>query len=158
MGLSRAADAPSRDTGRAMPEEATTPDLVELSRRLFAAAQRGDFDAILRRYAPDAVWDMNPLGGLGTFEGHVAIRGFWEDWYASYEEFEIEPDEILDLGNGVIFTVVNQKARPLGSSGDVRLRYAVVGTWAEGLVVRLTNYGDIDEARAAAERLAESQG
>jgi len=137
-----------------MSEKSTTPDLVELGRGLFAAANRRDFDVILHRYAPDAVWDMSPLGGLGTFEGHVAIRGFWEDWYASYEEFEIEPEEELDLGNGIGFTVVTQKARPVGSSGEVRLRYALVSEWVDGLIVRLTNYGDIDEARAAAERLA----
>ena len=139
-------------------EESTTPDLVELGRGLFEAANRRDFDAILLRYAPDAVWDMNPLGGLGTFEGHAAIRGFWEDWYASYEHFEIEPEEQRDLGNGVGFTVVIQKARPVGSSGEVRLRYALVSVWVEGLIVRLTNYADIDEARAAAEQLAESRG
>ena len=141
-----------------MPGESTTPNLVELGRGLFTAANRGDFDAILPRYAPDAVWDMNPLGGLGTFEGHVAIRGFWEDWYASYEDFEIEPEEELDLGKGVGFTVVIQKARPVGSSGEVRLRYALVSVWVEGLIVRLTNYGNIDEARAAAERLARERG
>ena len=140
-----------------MREESTTPDLVELGRGLFAAANRRDFDAILLRYAPDAVWDMNPLGGLGSFEGHVAIRGFWEDWYASYEEFEIEPEEELDLGNGIGFTVVTQKARPVGSSGEVRLRYALVSEWVDGLIVRLTNYTDIDETRTAAERLAESR-
>jgi ketosteroid isomerase-like protein len=142
----------------AFPEESTTPDLVELTRGLYEAAQRGDFDAILRSYAPDAVCDMNPLGGLGTFEGRVAIGGFWEDWYASYDEYEIEPEEILDVGNGVIFVVVYQKARPVGSSGEVELRYAVVGVFMEGLIVRLTNYSDIDEARAAAERLSESRG
>ena len=141
-----------------MSEESTTPDLVELSRGLFDAAQRREFDAILLRYAPDAVWDMNPLGGLGTFEGHAAIRGFWRDWFASYEELEIGLDEILDLGNGVIFAVVNQKARPVGSSGDVRLLYAVGGAWVEGLVVRFTNYSNIDEARAAAKRLAKERG
>src|SRR5436305_9544834 len=148
---------PSRDTRRRMREESTTPDLVELGRGLFAAANRRDFDAILLRYAPDAVWDMNPLGGLGSFEGHVAIRGFWEDWYASYEDLEIEPAELLDLGNGVGFTVVIQKGRPVGSSAEVRLRYALVSVWLEGLIVRLTNYTDIDEARATAERLAQSR-
>jgi ketosteroid isomerase-like protein len=141
-----------------MSQEPTTPDPVELARRGIEAADRGDFDAILRTYAPDAVWDLNPLGGLGTFEGEVAIRGFWKDWYSSYEELEIEPEEILDLGNGVILSVVIQKGRPVGSSGYVQLRYAIIGVWVEGLFVRITNYGDIDEARAAAQRLAESRG
>src|SRR5207248_4133934 len=48
-------------------------------------------------------------------------------------------------------------ARLVGGSGEVRLRYAAVGVWADGLVVRVTNYTDVDEARAAAERLAESR-
>ncbi|HTQ67475.1 MAG TPA: nuclear transport factor 2 family protein [Solirubrobacteraceae bacterium] len=140
-----------------MSRESATPDLVELVRGVFDAAQRGDFDATLRYYAPDAVWDNNPLSGLGAFEGHVAIRGFWEDWYASYEELEIEPEEILALGNEVTFSPVIQRARPIGSAGYVQLRYATVVTWVEGLIVRVTNYSDIDAARAAAERLAEER-
>ena len=130
---------------------------MEFTRRSVEAANRGDFDALLRGYAPDVVWDLNPLGGLGTFEGHVAIRRFLEDWHSNYEELEIAPEEILDLGNGVIFSVVIQKGRPVGSSGDVQQRQAIVSVWAEGLFVRITHYGDIDEGRAAAERLAEER-
>jgi ketosteroid isomerase-like protein len=140
-----------------MSEESTTHDLVELGRGLFEAANRSDFDALLLRYAPDATWDMNPLGGLGTFEGHVAIHGFWEDWYSSYEALEIQPEEMLDLGNGVGFTVVIQTGRPVGSGGAVRLRYALVSVWVDGLIVRLTNYADIGEARAVAERLVKDR-
>jgi hypothetical protein len=51
-----------------------------------------------------------------------------------------------------------QNARPAGSNGHVRLRYAAVSVWREGVIVRTTNYSDIDEARAAAERLAETRG
>jgi ketosteroid isomerase-like protein len=141
-----------------MSEESTTPNPVALGRDLFAAANRRDYEAMLRRYAPDAVWDMSPLGGLGTFEGHIAIRRFWEDWYASYEEFEIEPEEERDLGNGIGFAVVIQRAHTVGNDGYVRLRYAIVAVWVEGLVARITNYSDIDEAHAAAERLAAERG
>ena len=105
-----------------MSEESTSADLVEFTRRSVAAANRGDFDALLRGYAPDVVWDMNPLGGLGTFEGHAAVRGFLEDWHGNYEELEFAPEEILDLGNGVIFSVIAQKGHPVGSSGDVQHR------------------------------------
>ena len=140
-----------------MPEQSTSADLVEFTRRSVEAANRGDFDALLRGYAPDAVWDLNPLGGLGTFEGHAAVRGFLEDWHGNYEELEFAPEEILDLGNGVIFSVIAQKGRPVGSSGDVQQRQAIVFVWVEGLFVRITHYGDIDDARVAAERLAESR-
>jgi hypothetical protein len=33
-----------------------------------------------------------------------------------------------------------------------------VGVWVDGLIERTTNYTDIDEARADAERLAEERG
>jgi hypothetical protein len=40
----------------------------------------------------------------------------------------------------------------------VAFRYAAVGSWREGLAERFTVYTEIDEARAAAERLAEERG
>jgi ketosteroid isomerase-like protein len=136
-----------------MAEESTTPDLVELQKRLTDASDRRDLDAIAALYAPGGVWDMSPLG-VGIFEGLAAARGFWKDWFASYEDYELEAEEILDTGNGVGFRVLVQKGRPVGSSGEVVLRYAAVSVWEDGKVVRMTNYTDIDEARAVAERLA----
>jgi len=50
------------------------------------------------------------------------------------------------------------RGRLAGSSGSVELRYAGVSTWADGLIERVTTYLDINEARAAAERLAEERG
>ena len=38
------------------------------------------------------------------------------------------------------------------------MRYAGVGVWANGSMQGGTNYLDIDEARADAERLAEERG
>ena len=139
-----------------MAEESTTPDLVELVRRSVQAASDRDLDWVLTHYAPDAVWDMSPLG-MGTFEGVEAIRGFMEDWLGAYEEYAMEAEEIVDLGNGVSFAVILQKGRLVGSSGEVRLTYASTGVWVNGVMTRVTNYGDIDEARAAAERLAKER-
>jgi len=107
-------------------------------------------------YAPDAVWEGRASGM--TFEGRTAIRGFWEDVTVAYEEFEFQPEEILDLGNGVIFQVALQKGRLVGSIGYVQLRYATVVVWVKGFIERVTLYNDPDEARAAAEQLAESRG
>ena len=140
-----------------MPEESTTPDLVELVRRRMDAGDSGDADAMTSFFAPDGVWDSSPMG-LEVYEGQAAIRRFFEDWWGSYEEAGVQAEQILDLGNGVTFTVIILKGRPAGSDGDVRLRYAAVTVWVESAVARDTNYTDIDEARAAAERLAESRG
>ncbi len=140
-----------------MPEESTTPDLVELTRRAVNPGNSRDLDAAPSFYAPDAVLDASSVG-LGTFEGLAAIRGFFEDWIRSYAEFEIEPEKIHDLGNGVIFTVVRQSGRLVGGTGRVHVRYATVLVWADSAIVQCANYTDINEARAAAERLAEERG
>ena len=140
-----------------MGEESTTPDLVELVRRQFEAVNRGDVDGVMSLLAPDAVVDLSQRE-LPSFDGVSAIRGFLEDWIGSYEELRWELEEVMDVGDGVVFGVVQQNARPAGSAGYVRQREGWVWLWVEGLVVRLTTYGDIDEARAAAERLAEERG
>ena len=138
-----------------MPEESTTPDLMELVRRLDEAANRRDFDAAVSFYAPDAVLEGRASGM--TFEGRAAIRGFFEDMTVAYDEFELRSEEILDLGNGVVVGVVRGSGRPVGSTGRVENRVVIVAVWEEGLIVRSIGYDDIDEARAAAERLAEER-
>ena len=140
-----------------MSDEPTTSDLVALVRRSFESAGIRDFDALMSFYAPDAVWDLSPMG-LGVYEGTAAIRGFYEDWMGNYDEFAVGADEIVDLGSGVAFAVFLQDARPMGGRGHVQIRYGSVSVWTDGLAVRITNYGDIDEARAAAERLAQERG
>jgi ketosteroid isomerase-like protein len=136
-----------------MPEESTTPDLTVLVRR----ANAGDLDAAMDLYAPDAVWDLSE-GGMGVIEGRDEIRAFFEEWLGAYDEYEQEVEEIQDLGNGVAFAVYLQRGRPAGSSGWVEFRDARVWLWADGLVERVNAFLDIDEARAAAERLAEERG
>jgi ketosteroid isomerase-like protein len=140
-----------------MSEDSTTSDLVELTRRSYESMSRRDLDAVMLGYDDDVVFDVSP-DGLSSYEGQAAVRGFFEEWLDSYEEFEIEPEQILDLGNGVVFAVVHQTARPVGSTGYVRLDHANVFLWVEDLIVRVRHYNDIDDARAAAERLAESSG
>jgi ketosteroid isomerase-like protein len=140
-----------------MEEESTTPDLVELNRRAIESATRGDFDAAMSSYGPDSVWDTSPLG-MGTYRGVATIRTALEEWHRLYEELEVEIQENVDLGNGVILAVVRQRGRPVGSSGYAQLHFASVTEWTDRVISQVTPYTDIDEARAAAERLVESRG
>ena len=138
-----------------MSEESTTPDLVKLARQAAEPANSGDFDAAMRFWAANAVWDLSPMG-LGTYEGD-AIRAFFEDWMGAYDEFHIEVEGVHDLGNGVSLAQVVQTARPAGSTGSVQIHYVAVSIWADGLIERSINFSDVDDARAAAERLAQER-
>jgi ketosteroid isomerase-like protein len=139
-----------------MPDESTTPDLVELVRRLNEAFDRGDIDGVLAMFRPDGVLDMSPIG-MGVFEGHEAIRGFYEDVLVSYEDFEPVIEELRDPGNGVSFAVFAAHGRLHGSASWLELRFAGVGSgragWSSGLPTTPTS-----PRPAAAERLAQERG
>jgi ketosteroid isomerase-like protein len=139
-----------------MPEEPTTPDLAELAQSSLEAINRRDFDAWMSFWGPDPVYTS--AGGLGTFEGRAAVRGYFEDWLSSYDEFEVVAEEVVDLGNGVSYAILRQTGHPVASTSEVQFRFASVSLSVNGLFVRVTNYPDLDEARAAAERLAEERG
>ena len=143
-----------RDTHRAMPEESTTSDLVERVRIIFEAADRSDFDAILGFYAPDAIW----VGRLFDTKGGVAIRDLWAEYYGTFDEFRVSLEEVRDFGNGVVLAANRHWGRVIGSAVPIDQRAAFVYEFVDGLVVRVTECNDLDEARAAAERLAQERG
>jgi ketosteroid isomerase-like protein len=138
-----------------MAEQPVTADLLELAREWTEALSRRDFDASMSFYALDAVFEGKVTGD--RCEGRAAIRRFLEGFVDTFEEYEVESTEIFDLGNGVLFVIVVQKARPAGSTSHVQMRNGNVVEFAEGLITRHTADTDIDEARAAAERLAQER-
>jgi ketosteroid isomerase-like protein len=135
-------------------QESTTPDLVELVGRAFEAVNRRDVDAVINSFAVDAVFEGRALGDI--FEGHTVIRSFIEEWFGLYEELEYRLEEARDLGNGVVFAVVVQDGRPVGSAGHVHQREGWVVVWVRDSIARIT-VSEVDEGRAAAERLAKSR-
>jgi ketosteroid isomerase-like protein len=137
--------------------ESTPSDLIERWRQSADAFMRGDFDAGIGFYAPDAAWDASDTG-IGTFDGAAAIRSFLEDWVGAFEEYEHRHEVLDDLGNEVVFAVLCMEGSLAGSQGRIQDRYALTVLWAAELIVRVIVRKEIEEARAAAEALAESRG
>ena len=140
-----------RDTA-GMAEESEPADLVELTRQVFEAIDRRDFEVALEHFAPDAVWQSEVLET--SFEGVAAIREFLERWSAVYEAFEVRTEDILDVGYGVVLCVFMNRSRPVEGLGEPRLRFALVIAWNQGVVERVVGHEDIDAARSTAARLA----
>ena len=140
-----------------MAEESTTPTLVELTSRMFKVpggtewSQGAVVDTFTAFHAPDVVWESVGLGT--TFKGLEASRQF--------EDYDIDIEEIRDLGNGVVFVKSGHAGRPIGSPAHVRLPREVlvnVLVWERGLITHVVSSGDTPEARAAAEGLAQERG
>jgi ketosteroid isomerase-like protein len=145
-----------RDTPGTMSEVPMTHDLGEMTRQAIEAVARRDWGVAMSFYGPESLWDMSQLG-LGTYQGVAAIRRVFEDWLAVYEEFAMEVEEVAVLNGRLTLAVVHQDGRPVGSSARVQIRYASVTEWADSLIVRATSYSEVDEGRAAAERLAKER-
>ena len=141
-----------------MSDESASPDLVERTRDLLESVDRDwDLNALADFFTAEAVMDMSRLA-LGTCEGWAAIGEFLESWWATWEDHYHEVQEILDLGHGVVFVALWEGGRPVASEGSVREPRWHVYEWLRGKIARATLYTDPDEARAAAERLAEERG
>ena len=109
-------------------------------------------------YAPDAVWDAARLAA-GRSRARRRFASFLEDWRGRYEELEVELEEFSTSATESCSPWFARRAVRSAAAADVRAarrRWSAV--WVEGLIVRVTTYTDIDEARAAAERLAEERG
>jgi ketosteroid isomerase-like protein len=139
-----------------MSQESTTPDLVEVVTGLFEAADRGDWDAVLSAYASDAVLETDD--GIFDAMSPARMRAFWEEVAGMFEDFRIKVETVVDLGSGIVYSVYRAEGRPLGSTGVVTERTGMVYEWVGGRIKRLIVRQDTDEARAAAEQLAESRG
>jgi ketosteroid isomerase-like protein len=131
------------------------PNPVELVRQAFDAGNRHDVDAIIGLHVPEAVWDLSDQG-LGTFKGVAAIRGWVEDWFETWADLRLDVLEIADLGQGGVFSRVREEGRP-ANGGHVEQHRGWVILVGEGKIARTTIYLDIDQARSAAERLAEAR-
>jgi hypothetical protein len=114
-----------------MPEEPATSDLAEITRRGIDAVNRRDFDTLMSYAAPDLVYDTSP-SGFGVYEGLPAVRTFITGYWDTFEEFRLELEEFLDLGNGVTLAVARHHARPIGSTAPIR-RTARRGTGVGGV-------------------------
>jgi ketosteroid isomerase-like protein len=124
-------------------EDSTTSDLARLARQGYEAMSRGDLDGVVSVFAADAVLDMS-AAGLETFQGNEAIRGFVETWRRSYEDYRYEQEEMLDLGHGVLLSVVREQGRLVGGNGRIEERVAHLTIWANGKMEWYKHYPDPD--------------
>jgi ketosteroid isomerase-like protein len=125
-------------------------------RKQVQALDRGDLDGVMSSVDEDTVLDGRGAGDF--FEGRAAIRGFLEGWFRAFDELDFELAEVSQLRGGVVFAVVTQDGRLVGSAGRIRQREGWVYLCAGGSIERFTPSLDVDHARAAAERLAEERG
>jgi ketosteroid isomerase-like protein len=94
-------------------------DNVERVRGGYEAFNRGDFEAALDGFAPDAEWAvLDLIPDARTYRGPEEIEQFWRTWAEMFEGFRLDVQEIVSAGDRIVafFSVAG---RGRGSGLDV---------------------------------------
>jgi uncharacterized protein len=125
---------------------------IEALRAVYDAVSRGDWDAALRDAAPDfelITPDQNPIAG--TYRGPDAIRDFFSELWAAFDEVSVEPGDFLEFGDRIVVSLLMQ-LRPSDSSSRVEMHITHVWTMRDGRPVRCEVFLRREQALEAAGR------
>jgi len=115
----------------------------------YEAWNRGEFGAVLELVDPAIEW--RPGGKAleaGDHHGAEGFQGFVESWLESFDDFHIEPEQLIQSGDRVI-VVARQHGRGHGSGIEIEARVVHVWTIKDGKAVGWWSPSTVDEALAA---------
>ena len=121
-----------------------------------AAYDRGDIEAIILAFDPDAEFQAPPdhgqegiLGFRPSYRGHHGYREFDADWRGSWEALRVEPRELIDLGDRLLL-LASMTARGRGSGVSISQNIAILQTLdSAGKIIREQRFFDHAEALKA---------
>jgi ketosteroid isomerase-like protein len=126
---------------------------VQVVERLFELFGQGQgIEPALEVMHPDVVIDIPATMSAepDTYRGHDGVRRYFEGFDGMLEEVQYEAIEFIPVGEAVI-AYARMSGRGASSGLDVGLDSYVVHEFADGKVVRMTPYPDLESARAALE-------
>jgi ketosteroid isomerase-like protein len=119
---------------------------VERIKAGFAAHNRGDIEALVELYDPEAVFETLLLG---THHGNEAIRLIYEENQKTLSGYDVVPVELIDSADKVVAVVQTVGSGP-ASEIAVDDRFAFVFTFKCERVVREQAFRNRAEALEAA--------
>ena len=119
---------------------------VERIKEGFAAHNRGDVDALVELYDPDAVFETLLLG---THHGNEAIRLIYEENQKTLAGYDVVPEELIDVEDKVVAVVKTMGSGPT-SEIAVDDPFAFVFTFKGDRIVREQAFRNKEEALEAA--------
>ena len=124
---------------------------MELVERAFAAYREGGIDAVMPLCAPDVVWHFDAEESVEdlAYRGRDGIRGAYEVWIESLDDFGWDVHAIRDLGERVLVLAdITGLSRDTGLAA--RLSTNLLADVHDGLIHEVRTFIDLDRALAAA--------
>jgi len=109
---------------------------VEALQRGYEALNRGDLTLVLELLDPELEWhEPGDSPEAGTHHGRDSFERFFRSWIDSFDEFRVEPEQVVQRGNDLV-AVVRQSGRGRASGVEIEIRLAHVWTVEGGRAVR----------------------
>ena len=122
---------------------------IEIARGALDALNRGDLDAMVKDAAPDFEFDFSRSVGpqRGVF-GRDELAGLFGEFDETWESVRREADQFIEAGEQVVTPLTSHHR---GRDGiELQARIALVWTFRDGALTRLTFYQERQEALEAA--------
>ena len=122
----------------------------ETLRAVYEAISRGDWEAAFHNAGPEFEFippDQNPIAG--TYRGGEAVRSFFAELWAAFEEVTIEPGPFLASDDSIVVSLL-MTLSPSGSGATVEMRITHFWTMRSGRPVRCQVFLAREEALEAA--------
>jgi ketosteroid isomerase-like protein len=117
----------------------------------YGALAVGGLDRFIEHWTDDL--DHRSIEGApddrGPIHGKNAMRAYVQDWIDTFDEFKIEPVELIDAGGGVVVAVVRYGGRAKLSGIETDETFGVVFTIRDGKIARGREYRTRDQALEA---------
>jgi ketosteroid isomerase-like protein len=115
---------------------------VEIVRRIYTAAALRDGASVFAHYDPSVVIDASQisLGGLigePVRHGHDGARSFFRELHEAWDDLSYEVQKLIPAGDQVV-SVVTRRGRGRSSGIEIEMSFALVWTFRDGRVTRLT--------------------
>jgi ketosteroid isomerase-like protein len=124
---------------------------IQTVRHATDAFNRGDLEAFLANFAPEAEW--HPPGQFvdeDVYRGHAELKRFWAEVREDLEELSTSVSEIRAVGDDKVFVAAVGAGRGKRSEARFEQPLWYVMTVRDGLIVRVEDYADSAQALEAA--------
>ena len=124
---------------------------IDLVARVFTGMRNAGLDALFDVLDPDIVWvTAEDEPEAGTFHGHEGVRHLRQQTLDSFEDFRLEPEEVLEVAGWVVVPArAVVRGRTSGIETEFRETYAA--RVRDGLVVEVREYRTKEQALRALE-------
>jgi ketosteroid isomerase-like protein len=117
-------------------------NVVAFRRLVIEHLNRGDVDEVVRNSTEDVVIIAARSDVEGAFVGHDGVRKFFADNAENFELFQVQLDDVRDLGGDRVLGIGTIHIRGRGGGVETNVPMAGIAAFRDGKLTRWEDFRD----------------